>query len=410
MIAAPATQRPSVLFVSALDLWSLGQQTGGPALSRTVTAYREAGWRVVFITSNVSDHEQSIPGIEVLRFDFPGIRRLFGYRRLGFLARALFWCRFQLRAIALARRAFRGHPPCSLVYGYEITGIPAARLLAWLWRRPYVSRFQGTTYRVHWQRKALSFLRAWDHCLALHLPADMIIMTDDGTIGDRVLEEAGADMTKVRFWRNGVDKERFRTPLSRPAARERLGLGQGFLLLTVSRLVRWKRVDRAIAALADVLRTTGDVRLIVVGEGEERDALLALADRLGVADRVAFVGAVPHDVVPDYLAACDVFLSLYDWSNVGNPLLEAMLAGACIVTLDNGGTSRLIRNEENGLLLDEDDAQGLSRSILRLLSDSGLRDALGAGAKTSARQFWTWKQRLAAELTDSRRLVESWPQ
>lgn len=119
------------------------------------------------------------------------------------------------------------------------------------------------------------------------------------------------------------------------------------VLLTVSRLVSWKCVDRSIIALPELVNNFSNIQLIVVGDGPERKKFEQLSDKFGVIEYVCFEGAVPHDKVPKYLAAADIFLSFYDWSNVGNPLLEAMKAGKCIITLNNDNTGRFIQNGYN---------------------------------------------------------------
>lgn len=80
----------------------------------------------------------------------------------------------------------------------------------------------------------------------------------------------------------------------------------------------------------------------------------------------------------------DIFLSVNDLGNVGNPLLEAMVCGKCIVTLNNGDTDRLIHDRENGMLLEMDQLPKLPRVICDLLRNGEMRRELGQKAKESA--------------------------
>ena len=115
---------------------------------------------------------------------------------------------------------------------------------------------------------------------------------------------------------------------------------------------------------------------------------------------------MPQADVLRYLWAADVFLSLNDLSNVGNPLLEAMACGKPIVTIDNGATSDLIRDGDTGLLLPSGEPQRVAEAVLRLARDRTLRRRLAKGARAYATaNFWTWEQRLAAELEEVERLV-----
>jgi glycosyltransferase involved in cell wall biosynthesis len=114
---------------------------------------------------------------------------------------------------------------------------------------------------------------------------------------------------------------------------------------------------------------------------------------------VTFCGAVPQAEVPRYLWASDVFLSTNELSNVGNPLLEAMLTGRCIVTIDEGDTRTLIRNGETGVLLSSGNAGHIAEALLALAKDPERRQRLAQGAlELAQREFWSWEQRIAAEV------------
>jgi len=244
-------------------------------------------------------------------------------------------------------------------------------------------------------------LRAWQYVLAYRISStgDLVIMTNDGSQGDQLLAQMGVKDEKIRFWINGLDTDEFQHLPTVREARGSLEISHRYVLLAVSRLMRLKRVDRSIRALPDVVEEYPDTILVIVGDGPERDRLKQLAVELGVQEHVRFEGAVPHDEVPKYLAAADIFLSFYDWSNVGNPLLEAMMAGKCIVTLNNGDTSRFVKNEQNGVLLEYEDLPKLSEVIKELLVDEQRRNYLAANARKFAEErFWSWDERMDAEI------------
>ena len=87
--------------------------------------------------------------------------------------------------------------------------------------------------------------------------------------------------------------------------------------------------------------------MLVLGDGEQRGSLEALSRELHVDDRVIFFGHVAQNKVQSILSQTDVFLSLYDLSNIGNPLFEAMNAGVPVLTVDVGATGTVIRDGEN---------------------------------------------------------------
>ena len=111
--------------------------------------------------------------------------------------------------------------------------------------------------------------------------------------------------------------------------------------------------------------------------------------------------------VMGYMHAADVFLAIADLSNVGNPLLEAMACGSCIVAVDAGDTRDLIADGATGRLVDSSNRSGIARPLeerladllVTLANDEGQRARLAAGAAAYAGEhFWTWEQRMAAEV------------
>jgi glycosyltransferase involved in cell wall biosynthesis len=302
-------------------------------------------------------------------------------------------------------------PPHDVLYAYEVHAALAARLLRRRgYRLPLVTRFQGTVMHPALNDRLL-YYRRYEEALALKTRSDLLIMTDDGTQGDDVIARLNPAMRpRMKFWRNGLDLDRLRPPSDeeRQAARAALGVPpQSFVLLTASRLAAWKRVDRAIRAMPAVRAWLADALLLVVGDGEERARLEALARDRGVAQNVRFTGAVPQTDVVRAMQAADVFLAVADLSNVGNPLLEAMACGMCIVAVDAGDTRDLVVDGRTGRLVDSAQRSGFVRPLeerlgdllVQLAGDDPQRARLREGAAAYAREhFWTWQQRMAAEV------------
>jgi glycosyltransferase involved in cell wall biosynthesis len=146
--------------------------------------------------------------------------------------------------------------------------------------------------------------------------------------------------------------------------------------------------------------------LLIVGDGEERANLEAQSKALGLQASVTFVGGVPQPEVQRYLWAADVFLSVNELSNVGNPLLEAMVAGRCILTLDEGDTRDLIQDNETGVLLSTGEPAAIAEALSQLAHVPETRRRLGKAAQAYAEQhFWSWDQRLDAEIDAVEALV-----
>ncbi|HYM16383.1 MAG TPA: glycosyltransferase family 4 protein [Dehalococcoidia bacterium] len=420
-----------LLMLTALDVWSLDQGKGAPTLERTLRAYAAAGHAVDVVLPDIGanhfyrrdearrpapESRPEIPGVRFHAFHMPTLRDLPLPSLPATVAAVEQKARFALAFPWLAARragALLSAPGASydVLYAYEVHGVLAARLLRRRGvRLPLVARFQGTVMHPA-LTDTLLYYRRYEEALALKTRADLYVMTDDGTQGDQVLARLNPSSAgRVKFWRNGLDLDRLRPPSGdeRAEARRDLSLpGDAFVMITASRLATWKRVDRAVRAMPKVRAWAPHALLVVVGDGEERARLEALARELRVADAMRFVGAVSQPDVRRYMHAADCFLAVADLSNVGNPLLEAMACGMCIVAVDAGDTRRLIADERTGRLVDSSQRSGfvkpleerLADLLVALAADPAQRARLAAAARAHASEhFWTWDQRLAAEI------------
>lgn len=306
--------------------------------------------------------------------------------------------------------AMRSKP--DLLYGLNNSGALATSLLGRFLHVPVVTRFHGVTVPVEALSRWRGRLWNLDEITGLRAPCRAIVVTNDGTRGDEVLRALGVDAGRVHFWLNGFDAADLRPPEGWDGAefRRALGLEGRCVLWMISRLAGWKRVDRGIACMADLVHRYGrrDAVVLIAGEGAKRRELEALARRLDVEPFVRFLGAVPHCEVYKYYTIADVFLSLYDVANLGNPLIEAMYFGKPIVTLDDGSTSALLADGQNAILVPPARiAEELPRRVSALLADAGLREALGKAARaTFDCKVLTWQERMALEERLLRRVAE----
>lgn len=192
------------------------------------------------------------------------------------------------------------------------------------------------------------------------------------------LRDLGADASKLHTLRNGVDLERF-VPESRQAARRRLGLDvQGPYLMSVGHLIERKGHHIAIEALAEL----PGVKLLVAGSGPERKSLEALAERLGVSDRVHWAGVVPQPELKWWYSACDALAlcsSREGWANV---LLEAMACGTPVIATNIWGTPEVVSTPAAGVLMARRDAASLARAWHQLQACLPAREATRAHAET----------------------------
>ncbi|MEV0420221.1 glycosyltransferase [Streptosporangium canum] len=182
----------------------------------------------------------------------------------------------------------------------------------------------------------------------------------------------------------GIDLSRFQ-PHAEPKAwaRGAFGLPDRDTVLFVGRLDEEKRLDELVRALPYILNGT-DAQLALVGTGGQRAALERLAARIGVGDRVFFLGFVPDEALAQAYAAADVFAmpGVAELQSIAT--LEAMATGLPVVAADAMALPHLVRPGENGRLFRPGDVQGLARHLNDLLCSPGLRGAMGAASRAIA--------------------------
>jgi glycosyltransferase involved in cell wall biosynthesis len=171
--------------------------------------------------------------------------------------------------------------------------------------------------------------------------------------------------------------------------------GYGDFILFVSRLTALKRTDLLLRALATP--TAAGVRVVIAGDGEERDALTAQARDLGVVARVTFVGSLTDADLVDHLARCRAVCFPPLSEDFGFVTVEGFAAGKAVITCrDSGGPAELVEHEVNGLIVDPT-PEALGAAMARVMDDPTTAERMGTEARRTVSRF-TWPD-VVAKLT-----------
>ena len=185
---------------------------------------------------------------------------------------------------------------------------------------------------------------------------------------------------------NGVDIEKFGT-WSKEAARAELNIKESEqVVIFVGSLIPVKGVQYLVEAMNTVIQHFPEARLLLVGDGEEREYLEKLADKLNLAEHITFIGRVANQRVPEYLVASDLFVLPSLSEGFPNVILEAMAAGLPIVTTNVSGLSEIVKDGENGFVVETRNPQQLAEKISLLLSDTELRNRFSVNNRSEAEQ------------------------
>ena len=285
-----------------------------------------------------------------------------------------------------------------VIYGQQSYGAAAGYILSRLFRVPNATRLYGSAlYAQYGANKWRIILNNLKSALPFIFPSRYLIITQDGTQANKIAEAFGVDGDRLRIWFNGIDKD---AVIDQKADGVLWPVPAGTKsILWLGRLQGWKHPERALEAFDQLRKIRDDVHLVFIGSGSSVPALTTKVDQLQLNDCVHFLGSVSHKSVSAYCKKADIFLSLLDFSNLSNTVIEAMSSGCCVVALDNGDTDLLIKDGETGILVNPDSLSTLPNLLNKLLNDQEYRTSIGKRAQNFIYEHLpSWEERINQEV------------
>lgn len=208
---------------------------------------------------------------------------------------------------------------------------------------------------------------------------------------------------------NGVDVARFRAPLTDQARLElRASLGYASddtMVITTSRLTKKNGINDVICALPFLPE---QVKFLIVGEGEDKDALVKLAQEQGVTARVQFLGKRGHEELPSLLRASDIFIRASLSEGLGNSFLEAMAADLPIIGTPVGGIPDFLVDGETGVFCQPHDPVSVAQAIERLRANPELVRTLKERGPVIVSEKYAWDD-IARQMGELLEVLETPP-
>lgn len=256
----------------------------------------------------------------------------------------------------------------------------AISLVYWLPFVKYLIIFFGSEIIYATQGKGLRFQinkfflkRFWHR-------AHRIIAISEFTKG--LLVKNGISPGRIKVIYAGIDLNRFSRYGNLTDLRQKLGLKNEKIILTLARLVPRKNQDKVIMALPLVIDKFPNLKYIIVGSGGYEERLRQIVKMYNLKKNVIFAGLVSeHDKI-DFYALCDVFImpnrqeGIYV-EGLGISFLEAQAMEKPVIGGRHGGALEAVLDGETGLLVDPNDTQGIANAIIKLLSDEQFARELG---------------------------------
>lgn len=300
-------------------------------------------------------------GVHVHRIHWPNLR-LVGFVLFGF------------KFLSTVRRI---DPHVILVQGISLGlfGFFAKRIL----KKPYVAWGHGEISSLHYLfKKQINTVVLKD--------ADVVIaLTDDMK---KVMQRYCS--RNISVIPNGVEVKPFEQ-ITRETARRRLGINETEkIVLFVGSLYLIKGIRYLIEAMPRITQTEPNARLLLVGDGEQRESLERLVGTLQLLGRVFFAGRVPHDRVPTFMAASDLFVLPSLSEGLPIVILEAMAAALPIVATNVGGVPSIVKDGASGFLVNPRNPVQIADSVSFILSDPELRQNMSGYNKNEVMRY-TWK-------------------
>jgi len=192
------------------------------------------------------------------------------------------------------------------------------------------------------------------------------------------LMKLGASPKKIILIYYGTDIKKFNPKQRSKELRERLRIFDSPMIISLRNLELIYDIKSLIASIPLVLKKIPETKFVIVGNGSQEAGLKRLAKSLGISNSIRFVGMIPNDEVPIYLASADVYVStsLSD-AGLASSTAEAMACELPVIITDFGDNRKWVEDGINGFLIPTKDPESLAKNIIYLLENKDIRIKFG---------------------------------
>lgn len=202
----------------------------------------------------------------------------------------------------------------------------------------------------------------------------------------QVMQRFGVDVP-IQVAPNGVDLKPFQTP-EPTIDRAAIGFGpDDVILVYAGRLGPEKNLPFLLRSFAGTAQACEQVKLLIIGDGPERDNLEDRVRHMSCENRVHFTGMIPYAEVPGYLALADAFVTASITEVHPLSVIEGMAAGLPVLGIQSPGVGDTIRDGETGLLSPNEDMAAFTARMVRLVLDHESRRRMGVNARLASAEY-----------------------
>src|SRR6266498_3544975 len=232
---------------------------------------------------------------------------------------------------------------------------------------------------MNWLR---DFMRKCQHIIIPSESMRSILVNDYGLVDRYTVIPTGVDITPFK-------------EANAAAIRSQWNWNDDKIIISAGRLAEEKNWVTLLNAFALAQKSQPNIRLVLLGDGPQAEALRQLVGELGITERATFTGNVPFTEMPMYLKAADLFAFASITETQGLVTLEAMAAGLPVVAVDASGTRDILEDGKQGLLV-QNDANDLANGIVKVIENPSLMSKFKSAALRTSRAYDS--QRLARKM------------
>lgn len=276
------------------------------------------------------------------------------YPKIKFLGVILFW----LKCLFLIKK---NNP--NIVHSQTIQmGVPCF-LAKKIFGIPYIVYCHGSDVYLPWKFKKIISKLILENAKAV------VVLTEHMK---KEVESFKFNIKNIFIIPNGINLEKFKS-LSKNNIRKELKISDSEkIVLFVGSLKKVKGIKYLIKAFDIVKAKKQNIKLFLIGDGEQKYELEELSEKLGIKKDIIFLGKLENREIPKYMKACDLFVLPSLSEGLPIVILEAMASGLPIIASNIRGIREIVKDQENGFLIEPKDSQKIAEKILYLFSNNQL--------------------------------------
>lgn len=298
-------------------------------------------------------------------------------------------------ALKVVRKLMNERPVDLLVAQAE--AMPIARMIGKKENIPIIASFHAASFDTpDWKRHFES--AAWATLVRKSLASAEKIRVVSHTMAER-LKLHGIPPARIAVVPTAVDIKRFIKPNQLRLKKLKDAFGVDEIIVYVGRLEPVKNIQLLIEAMAEVALRRPSARLVIVGEGTERERIAEQVRKRGLSSCIVFAGPVDAEHIVEYYHAARVGVLPSRSESLGKVLIEAGAASLPVVATDTDGARSVIVAGKTGYLVPQGDARGMAEKIVFLLEHSPEATEMGKRAQEHIAKHFNWEQSIEQVLS-----------